>query len=92
MKQVEQLTGGAWDVSRALVHQLSVDPIHQRQGIGTALMRTLAQRFRTHGAPSLAVTATEKTSEFYERLGFARTPVVFMIAQDIRTVIGETDA
>jgi hypothetical protein len=55
-------------------------------------MRALAHRFREHGAPSVAVTATEKTSRFYERLGFASTPVVFMIARDIRTVTGEANA
>lgn len=90
--RVVGMVRGVWDGSRALVHQLSVSPDYQRQGIGTALMRALAQRFRKHGAPSLAVTATEKTSRFYERLGFAPTTVVFMIAQDIRTVTGETNA
>jgi GNAT superfamily N-acetyltransferase len=91
-ERVAGMVRGVWDGSRALVHQLSVDPSYQRQGIGTALMRALAQRFHKHGAPSLAVTATEKTSAFYERLGFASTTVVFMIARDIRTVTGETDA
>jgi len=90
--RVVGMVRGVWDGSRALVHQLSVDPGYQRQGIGTALMRALAHRFRERGAPSLAVTATEKTSRFYERLGFASTPVVFMIARDIRTVTGEADA
>jgi ribosomal protein S18 acetylase RimI-like enzyme len=90
--RVVGMVRGVWDGSRALVHQLSVDPGYQRQGIGSALMRALARRFREHGAPSLAVTATEKTSRFYERLGFASTPVVFMIAQDIRTVTGEANA
>ena len=90
--RVVGMVRGVWDGSRALVHQLSVDPGYQRQGIGSALMRALAHRFREHGAPSLAVTATEKTSRFYERLGFAPTPVVFMIARDIRTVTGEADA
>lgn len=91
-KRVVGMVRGVWDGSRALVHQLSVAPDHQRQGIGTALMRALARRFREHGAPSLAVTATEKTSGFYERLGFASTPVVFMVAQHIRTVTGEVNA
>jgi len=90
--RVVGMVRGVWDGSRALVHQLSVDPGYQRQGIGSALMRALAHRFREHGAPSVAVTATEKTSRFYERLGFASTPVVFMIARDIRTVTGEANA
>jgi len=90
--RVVGMVRGVWDGSRALVHQLSVDPGYQRQGIGSALMRALAHRFLEHGAPSVAVTATDRTSRFYERLGFASTPVVFMVARDIRTVTGEVNA
>jgi ribosomal protein S18 acetylase RimI-like enzyme len=89
--RVVGMVRGVWDGSRALVHQLSVDPDYQRQGIGTVLMRAIAHQFCKHGAPSVAVTATGKTSRFYERLGFASTAVVFMIAQDIRTVTGENN-
>jgi len=80
---------GVWDGSRALIHQLSVHPDHQRQGIGTTLVRAIARRFRQKGAPTIAVTATQETRAFYERLGFKSVDVIFMLAKDIRTVTGE---
>jgi ribosomal protein S18 acetylase RimI-like enzyme len=41
---------GAWDGRRAYIYHLSVDPVHQRRGIASALLDRLEDRFRALGA------------------------------------------
>ena len=37
---------GVYDGSRALIHQISVHPKHQKHGVGSALVREIANRFK----------------------------------------------
>lgn len=54
------------------VLQVAVRPAYQRQGLGSQLLRQLAQRFRQAGLTRMAlgVTKTNPALGLYERLGF----------------------
>ena len=64
---------GSYDGSRAVIHQLSVHPEHQRRGIGTALVKEAVKRFQRMGAPTTSATVTEKSLPFWEKVGFRKT-------------------
>jgi GNAT superfamily N-acetyltransferase len=63
------------------IEMIAVDPLAQRQGIGTALMSFALQRIREAGLP-LAVVATggdpghAPARRVYERVGFVGMPLV----------------
>ena len=82
------LVRGVYDGSRALIHLLAVHPDYQGRGIGTALVREIARRFKARGAPTLGVTAAERTVGFWERLAF-RSSARCMVAFAIEKVIDE---
>jgi ribosomal protein S18 acetylase RimI-like enzyme len=52
---------------------LAVDPDHQGQGIGGALMQSVLQRCDQEGTPAYLETANERTLHLYGRQGFAVT-------------------
>ncbi|HOQ98844.1 MAG TPA: GNAT family N-acetyltransferase [Anaerolineae bacterium] len=81
---------GVYDGSKALIHIVSVRPDLQRRGIGTALVRAAAQRFRERGATSLAVTVPGDHLSFWKRLSFRLTTRI-MVAHSIEAVTGEQD-
>lgn len=64
---------GTYDGSRAMIHQLSVHPAYQRQGIGRALVEEIIRRFQEMGAPTVSATVTEESFPFWQKLGFKRT-------------------
>ena len=64
---------GNYDGSRAIVHQLSVHPAYQRQGIGTALVKEIVKRFQRMGAPTVSATVTEESLPFWQKVGFRKT-------------------
>jgi len=78
---------GVYDGSRALIHIVSVRPDRQRQGIGTALVREAARRFRERGAKSLAVTVPGDNLAFWKQLSFRLTTRI-MVAHPIDSVAG----
>lgn len=49
---------------------LGVDPDHQGQGLGTALLNPVLQRAREEGIPCYLETSDPANLPFYERLGF----------------------
>ena len=69
------------DDSTGEIDMLAVDPLVQRQGIGTALTRFAIQRFRDAGV-GLVVVGTggdpghAAARRVYERLGFVGLPLV----------------
>ena len=81
---------GCYDGSRALVHQMAVAQGAQRQGVGKRLLHELAVRFQTDGAPSLSVTATADSKQYYAGLGFSDVPITLMVAFDIDSVVKKT--
>lgn len=64
---------GVYDGSRAMIHQLSVHPVYQNQGVGTALVKNIIKIFRQQGAPTVSATVMEESMPFWERVGFRRT-------------------
>ncbi len=54
------------------IQDILVLPEYQRRGIGTALMRSLLDRFRAVRQIILATDNTPKTIAFYESLGFVQ--------------------
>jgi len=79
---------GVYDGSRALIHQISVHPKYQKSGIGSALVRETARKFKEMGAPSVAVTASSRSRDFFGKLGFEELSyAVFMVAYSIDEVI-----
>jgi ribosomal protein S18 acetylase RimI-like enzyme len=57
------------------LHTICIAPEHQRQGIGTAMMRQLIGEARKHdrGVVLSVLKANTPARSFYERLGFAVT-------------------
>ncbi|MDI6708211.1 MAG: GNAT family N-acetyltransferase [Candidatus Thermoplasmatota archaeon] len=86
--KVVGMVRGVWDGSRALIHQISVHPLHQRIRIGTELVKKIAVKFRDMGAPTISVTASERSSGFFKKLGFRVVPTArLMLHEDINKVI-----
>ncbi|MBC7263663.1 MAG: GNAT family N-acetyltransferase [Chloroflexi bacterium] len=82
------MSRGVYDGSKALIHIVSVHPDYQRRGIGTALVRETARRFKERGATSLMVTVPGDNLEFWKKMSFRQTTRV-MLAHPIDKVIGE---
>ncbi len=66
---------GTFDGSRSMIHQVSVHPAYQRQGVGTALVEQIVVRFQKMGAPTVSATVTEKSLPFWQRVGFKKTSI-----------------
>ena len=64
---------GNYDGSRAIIHQISVHPTYQRQGIGTTLVEQIVKRFQQMGAPTVSATVTKESFPFWQRVGFRKT-------------------
>ena len=69
---------GNYDGSRAMVHQLSVHPAHQKQGIGASLVREIVEKFQQMGAPTVSATVTERSLPFWHKVGFRKTNVLLV--------------
>lgn len=84
------LIRGIYDGSRALIHQLSVHPKYQGRGVGKALVKAITKEFRKRGAPSVSATVTERSLEFWKRVGFKRIPAFLVLAYPIEKVLEPT--
>jgi N-acetylglutamate synthase-like GNAT family acetyltransferase len=67
------VTRGTYDGSRAIIHQISVHPAHQRKDIGTALVNEIVRRLKQMGAPTISATVTDQSLPFWQRVGFKKT-------------------
>jgi predicted N-acetyltransferase YhbS len=63
---------GSYDGSRAIIYLASVQPGHQRKGVGRALVAEIARRFKDRGAASIAVIVPGDAA-FWKRMGFLQT-------------------
>jgi len=81
------LSRGVYDGSKSLIYIVSIHPEYQRRGVGTALVRETAKRFKARGATNLAVLVPGDNLEFWKRLSF-RTTTRIMSAHRIEVVIG----
>lgn len=75
------LLRAVYDGSRAMVHLLSVHPEYHRKGVGSDLLVAAQSELRRRGAPSLSVTVTEESADFWEKQGFSRLPVFLMLKE-----------
>jgi ribosomal protein S18 acetylase RimI-like enzyme len=63
-----------YDGHRGWIYRVAVDPRHQRQGIGTALVRRAEVELIARGAPKINLqvrTSNCQVVAFYEQLGYA---------------------
>jgi len=67
---------GNYDGSRAIIHELSVHPDHQKQGVGTMLVKEIVKRFQEKGAPTVSATVIEESLGFWQKVGFRKTNVL----------------
>jgi N-acetylglutamate synthase-like GNAT family acetyltransferase len=67
---------GNYDGSRAIIHQISVHPAHQRRGVGKALVMEIVKRFKQMGAPTVSATVTDQSLPFWQKVGFRKTKVL----------------
>ena len=79
---------GVYDGSRALIHIVSVHPDYHRRGIGTALVRQIAKRFKKRGATCLAVTVPGNRLDFWKQLSF-KLATRIMLAHPIDQVLAD---
>lgn len=63
---------------------LGVDPDHQRQGIGTALLRVILERADADRTPAYLETATARNVLLYERYGFDVVEELILPRTDVR--------
>ena len=57
--------------SDAYIQDVTVDPAYRRQGIGSMLVRALADRLTADGIGWIGLIAERKTHPFYRPLGFS---------------------
>lgn len=86
-KEVVGIIRGVYDGSRAMIHQIAVDPEYQRKGVGKRLIKELAERFREDKASTISVTVTEKSINYFRHLGFFNIPITLMLSPDINCII-----
>lgn len=67
------LVRGVYDGSRAMIHQLSVHPKHQGQGIGKALVKEIVKEFEKRGASTVSATVKDESLKFWQKIGFEKT-------------------
>jgi N-acetylglutamate synthase-like GNAT family acetyltransferase len=72
-RKIVGIIRGVYDGSRALIHQLSVHPTYQKQGIGTSLVMHIISKFQQLGALTVSATITQRSALFWYRIGFKKT-------------------
>lgn len=70
-----------YDGSRALIHLLSVHPDYQNMDVGSALLSYMEDELKKRGSPGIAVSVTDESTGYWEKKGFKRTPVFFMLKE-----------
>ncbi len=83
--QIVGMIRGTFDGSRAVIYLASVHPGYQRQGIGRALVKELAERFAQRGAASVSVIVPGDAG-FWKKMGFRQTTRV-MQAYPIEVIL-----
>jgi ribosomal protein S18 acetylase RimI-like enzyme len=72
---------GAWDGRRGWLYHLAVAPSHQRQGLGSELVRLVEGRMRDLGCPRVLVmveAANEEALRFWTTLGYERRDTMLL--------------
>ncbi len=72
---------GGFDGRRGMVYHLAVAPEYRGRGIGTALMNELETRLKAKGCLKYYLQITSDNVDvvnFYEQIGWQRSPHIFM--------------
>jgi ribosomal protein S18 acetylase RimI-like enzyme len=72
---------GGYDGHRGAVYYLSVDPAHQKKGLGRQIMTALEEKLLARGCPKLNLmfrTDNGKVEKFYEKIGYQRDACIEM--------------
>jgi len=72
---------GGYDGHRGSVYYLSVDPAHQKKGLGRQIMAALEEKLLARGCPKLNLmfkTDNGKVESFYEKIGYQRDACIEM--------------
>ncbi|HTP54411.1 MAG TPA: GNAT family acetyltransferase [Thermoplasmata archaeon] len=72
---------GRYDGRRGWINRLAVASAVRHRGIGSALVRELERRLRRKGCPKVnlhVARSNERVGAFYERLGYARSDLLFL--------------
>ncbi len=72
---------GGYDGHRGWIYAVAVKPAHERQGIGSALVRRMEQALRERGCLKINLqvrSANARVVAFYEKLGYKVDPVISM--------------
>jgi N-acetylglutamate synthase-like GNAT family acetyltransferase len=86
-KKILGMIRGCYDGSRALIHQLIITSEARGKGVGSDLIKEISKRFKEDGAPSVSVTSTENTVEFYKKLGFSDVNIRLMVNFEIDSLL-----
>lgn len=76
--ELEPLSWKELREAAGFIHDLAVDPQHQRGGAGAALMEQAAEWLRERGAPRIILCTAEQNvtaQRLFSRLGFRRTMI-----------------
>lgn len=77
---------GAWDGRRGWLYHLAVDPGHQGQGVGTALLAEVERRLRAKGALKMCLLMwknNEKARRLYQRRGYEELSDVAYLSKEL---------
>jgi ribosomal protein S18 acetylase RimI-like enzyme len=81
-----------FDGHRGTVYYLAVDPDHQSQGVGRAIMNEVERRLTEMGCPKLNIlirTSNLVVKEFYQKLGYQLDDVICMGKRTARARAGD---
>jgi ribosomal protein S18 acetylase RimI-like enzyme len=73
------LIKAVYDGSRALIHLLSVHPDQQGKSVGNRLVDEVKKELTARGATGVTVTVSDRSADFWEKIGFERLPVFLML-------------
>ncbi len=76
--------GGSAPLRTAYVEAVATDPVHERRGFASAVMRTLVSRVATFQLAALC--PSDRGQALYRRLGWARWSGPLSIRQDVRVI------
>jgi ribosomal protein S18 acetylase RimI-like enzyme len=75
------LVRGVYDGSRAMIYLLSVAGRAQGLGVGRALAHAAVAELARRGAPTVSVTVTDQSADWWKGLGFEPLPVYLMLRE-----------
>ncbi|MCD6234264.1 MAG: GNAT family N-acetyltransferase [Candidatus Marinimicrobia bacterium] len=79
---------GSFDGRRGYIHHLAVLPEYQHRGIGTFLLKTLEEKYRSMDVVKIHLfieTENAEVESYYQKLGWYRRDDLIMMSKTLRT-------